>query len=223
MAGSRGKRQKAAASSQPTAVMAVLATIPPALVAIGLLFAVQAWQAHSGVPSVAGAELVAEPANVPGSLAFKGTVAWHATSGDHGPSIVADVSVPVEGTHVRLTFSKNADQTMPASHLIEVAVSALPGSRAGPIAKIGNLAARPSPAAPGTPLVATVVDVTDTLFWIALSPLAVDQSANLRLIGAASSFTLPVTFASGGSASITFDKGKSGDAVVRQVLTAWGL
>ncbi len=219
----RGSTRKAPASPGHKAAVAVLATIPPALVAAGVILAVHYWPVPSGAPPAESAELITEPANVPGSLAFNGTVAWRATEGDHGASIVADVLIPVEGTHVVLTFSKNTDQTMPASHLIEVAVSALPGSRAGPVAKIGNLTARSSPADAGTPLAATVVDVTDTLFWIALSPLSVDSAANLRLLGGASSFALPVTYASGASASVTFDKGPSGDAVVHKVLTAWGL
>ena len=204
------------------AAMAVLATIPPALVAAGVVFAIQYWSAHSAAPVAAPVQLVTEPVARAGSIAVTGTVAWQATDGGQGPAIRADLTIPVEGTHIALTFTKNTDQSLPASHVIEVAVSALPGSRAGPIAKIGDLVAEPSRDAAGTPLAATVVDVTETVFWIALSPLSVERSSNLRLLAQSSFFALPVTYASGQSAVVTFAKGNAGDAVFEKVLTAWG-
>ncbi len=203
-------------------MMAILATIPPALIGVGAYFGFQYWSAHSGAPYEQRALLTTEPANVRGSLEINGTVVWRAVTGDHGMSIVGDLTIPIEGTHIVLTFSKNTDPSLPASHLIEVALSELPASRAGPVAKIGNLVGKPTPDAEGTPLAANVVDVNRTRFWIAFSQLAVDRSFNLRLLAASPFFGLPVTYASGQSATITFEKGSSGNAVFQKVLAAWG-
>lgn len=204
-------------------VMAILATIPPALVAAGVIFGIQYWSAHSGVPFQQRALIVTSPFDARGSLSLNGTVVWRAVDGKDGAAIVADLTIPVEGTHVVLTFRKNTDQSLPASHLIEVAASALSGSRAGPVAKIGNLLAKPSPDDKGTPLIGSVVDVTDTLFWIALSPLSLDTNANLRLLAMSQFFGLQITYASGMSANITFEKGHTGNAVFQKVMTAWGI
>ena len=214
--------QTSPASSGRKAVMAILATIPPALVAAGIGFGAQYWSAHSGAPLNQRALMTTEPARARGSLEINGTVTWRAVDGNKGTSMVADLIIAVEGTHIVLTFSKNTDQTLPASHLIEVATSVLPGSRAGPVAKIGDLVAKSSPDADGTPLAGDVVDVTDSLFWIALSRLSVDRFNNLRLLAASPFFALPVTYASGVRANIVFEKGRSGDAVAEKVLTAWG-
>ncbi len=203
-------------------VTAILATIPPALLAVGVTFGIQYGSAHSAAPVAPLAQLATAPVNAPGSVAFNGTVTWQATESGQDPAIRADLTIPVEGTHVALTFSKNTDASLPASHIIEVAVSAEPGSRAGRLAKVGDLIAKPSRDASGTALAASVVDVNETVFWIALSRLSVDRSANLRLLATSPVFTLPVTYASGRSAVITFAKGHTGDAVFQKVLAAWG-
>jgi hypothetical protein len=202
--------------------MGIVATIPPALVAIGVIFGVQFWFPHFGTPITQQALLMTAPPNVRGSMEFNGTVTWRTVDGDKGAEIVGDVAIPVQGTHIVLTFSKNTDETLPASHLIEVATSQLAGSRAGPVAKIGDLVARSSPDTAGTPLVGDVVDVNEHLFWIALSRLSVDRSSNLHLLAASPFFSLPVTYASGQSALVTFEKGSTGFAVFQKVLTEWG-
>ena len=202
--------------------MGIVATIPPVLVAIGVIFGVQSWFPHFGTPIAQRALLMTEPFNVRGSVEFNGTVTWRAVDGDNGAEIVGDLAIPVQGTHIVLTFSKNTDKTLPASHLIEVATSQLAGSRAGPVAKIGDLVAKPAPDTAGTALVGDVVNVDEHLFWIALSQLSVDRSSNLRLLAASPFFSLPVTYASGRSAVVTFEKGNTGFAVFQKVLTEWG-
>ena len=212
----------ASASFGHRAVMAVLATLPPALVAVGVYFGAQYWSAHSGAPAEQRVLMTTEPFNARGSLQVNGTVTWHAVDGDKGATIVGDVTVPVQGTHVVLTFSKNTDASLPASHLIEIATSERAGSRAGPVAKVGKLVAMATPAADGTPLVGDLVDVNDRLFWLALSQLAWDRASNLRLLSDSPFFALSITYASGQTANIVFEKGHSGAAVFQQVLTAWG-
>jgi len=202
--------------------MAILATVPPALIALLVAFGLQSWSRQSGAPVAPLARLATEPVNAQGSLAFNGTVTWQVMDGDQGPAILADLTIPVEGTAVALTFSKNTDPTLPASHIIEVALSALPGSRAGPPARIGDLVAKPSRAGAGTPLAASVVDVNKTVYWIALSRLSMDRNANLRLLAKSPYFALPVTYESGKKALVTFAKGPAGDAVFRKVMSAWG-
>jgi hypothetical protein len=204
------------------AVVAILATIPPALLAAAVIFAAHTWSALSGPPGGAFVRLTPAPADANGSVAYNGTVTWRAAKGSKGTAIVADLTVPMEGTHIVLTFSKNTDQTLPVSHLIDVATSVLPGSAAGPVAKIGELVVAASPGDPGTPLIATVVDVSKGLFWIGLSPVPTDSAQNLRLLAAATTFRLPVTYASGTTATLTFAKGASGAAVFRSVMAAWG-
>jgi len=89
-------------------------------------------------------------------------------------------------------------------------------------AKVGKLVAMATPAADGTPLLGDLVDVNDRLFWFALSQLAWDRASNLRLLSESPFFALSVTYASGQTANIAFEKGHSGAAVFQQVLAAWG-
>ena len=206
----------------PKTVTAVLATIPSALLAFAVAYGIQHWSAPSGAPGGPSAALVTEPVNATGSIAFSGTATWQVTNSGQDPAILADLTIPVEGTHISLTFSKNTDQTLPASHIIEVALSALPGSRAGPVAKIGNLVAKRSRDAAGAPLAATVVAVDKTVFWIVLSQFPANRSFNLRALAESPFFALPVTYASGRNALVTFAKGSAGEAVFKKVLAAWG-
>lgn len=140
----------------------------------------------------------------------------------NGPSVVANVDVPQRGLSLRVLIHKNADKTLPASHLIEVTVhtsAAFPGKS---ISSIPRLVLKPSEDARGQPLIGATAKVSDGLFWIALSALPADIQSNLSLLKDRDWIDLPLVYETGQRAILTFEKGTPGDRVLAQAMTAWG-
>lgn len=140
----------------------------------------------------------------------------------NGPSVVANVDVPQRGLSLRVLIHKNADKTLPASHLIEVSVqtsAAFPGKS---ISSIPRLVLKPSEDARGQPLIGATAKVSDGLFWIALSALPADIQSNLSLLKDRDWIDLPLVYETGQRAILTFEKGTPGDRVLAQAMSAWG-
>src|SRR6516164_1992666 len=57
--------------------------------------------------------------------AVNGSVAWRfIENGADGPAIVADLQIPERKLKVKLAVHKNLDESLPASHLIEIRIDA---------------------------------------------------------------------------------------------------
>ena len=80
---------------------------------------------------------------------------------------------------------------------------------------------KPAEDARGEPLIGASAKVADGFFWIALSNVDADLSANLGLLKQREWFDLPMMYETGQRAIITLEKGTSGDRVFDQVLSAW--
>ena len=139
----------------------------------------------------------------------------------NGPSVVANLDVPDRGLKVKLTFHKNTDNTLPASHLIEVIVTATPAFPGKGVANIPRLVLKPSEDARGQPLVGATAKVADGFFWIALSALPADVDSNLSLLKDRDWVDLPLVYDTGQRAILTFEKGTPGDRALAQAMTAW--
>jgi hypothetical protein len=139
----------------------------------------------------------------------------------NGPSVIANLDVPDRGLKVKLTIHKNADSTLPASHLIEVIVSTTAAFPGKGIANIPRLVLKPSEDARGQPLVGATAKVADGFFWIALSALPADVDSNMALLKDRGWIDLPLVYDTGQRAILTFEKGTPGDRALAQAMTAW--
>ena len=157
-----------------------------------------------------------------GVTQINAVVTWsYVTDAVNGPAVVANLDVPDRGLKIRLTIHKNTDKTLPASHLIEVAINTTAAFPGKGITSIPRLVMKPSEDARGQPLIGATAKVQDGLFWIALSALDADVQNNLSLLKDRDWIDLPLVYDTGQRAILTFEKGVPGDRALSQAMTAW--
>jgi hypothetical protein len=183
--------------------------------------------AGGGVLVAQKAVLYEEPVNSTGSYyrgvtALNATVTWrYVEKGANGPSIEANLQVPQRNLNVKLTIHKNADKSLPASHLIEVQIDAPPDMPGKGIKKVPRIVMKPTEEAQGDPLVGAEAKITDGFFWIALSASQADVSSNLALLRDREWIDLPFVYETGQRAILMFKKGMEGDQVFQKAMAAW--
>ena len=183
--------------------------------------------AGGGVLVAQKAVLYEEPVNSTGSsnsgvTALNATVTWrYVENSANGPSIEANLQVPKRNLNVKLTIHKNADKSLPASHLIEVQIDAPPDIPGKGIKKVPRIVMKPTEEAQGDPLVGAEAKITDGFFWIALSASQADVSSNLALLRDREWIDLPFVYETGQRAILMFKKGVEGDQVFQKAMAAW--
>ena len=158
-----------------------------------------------------------------GVTAINAAVTWqYNKDGPNGPEIEARLEVPERKMTVRFSFHKNSDDTLPASHLIEVTVDTPADFPGKGIDEIPRIVFKPKEEARGQPLVGAAAKVADGFFWIALSANQNDIASNLELLRGREWIDLPFVYGNGQRAILTFEKGPQGDKVFADALAAWG-
>ncbi len=157
----------------------------------------------------------------PGQVS-QGSVNWSRVERPDGlPAIQASIKLADPKVDVIITISKNTDEGLPASHLIEVSFDGVANVSAAAIDRIPALVMKPSEQARGQPLVGAGVPVTESIFWIALSDEAEKVASNLTTLRDGTWFDMPLLFKDQQRALITFEKGGPGEALFKEVLSAW--
>ncbi len=183
-----------------------------------------------GVPAASGeSNLVGQRAiyyeqganGTPGAVQ-EGAISWtQITQPDGAPAIQAKIDVPERNVAVTMTMSRNLDDALPASHLIEINFDSGGAISDAQIERIPALVVKPNEQARGQPLTGAAVPVTEQLFWIALSSDSEQETQNLSLMRDGAWFDMPILFKDGTRALITFEKGIPGDQVFETVLASW--
>lgn len=157
-----------------------------------------------------------------GVVAINAAVTWrYLPNGINGPEIVANVDVPERGLKVKLAIRRNIDETLPASHIVEVVVDT-PGDFPGRgIRDVPRVVFKPSEDSRGQPLIGASARVADGFFWIALSGVDSDVRMNLGLLRERIWIDLPLVYESGQRAILTIEKGAPGERAFERALTAW--
>jgi len=151
-----------------------------------------------------------------------GVVAWSQTTREDGlPAIVGVIELPERNAAASITITKNTDEALPASHLIEIEFRGTDGLVDSPLERVPALFLKQTAQIRGKRLVGEAVPVTENLYWIALSDQGDQVGRNLALLREGAWFSLPLLFKNGRGALITFEKGIPGDQVFEAVLAAW--
>ncbi|WP_439574420.1 hypothetical protein [Phreatobacter sp.] len=217
-----------AADAQPTTPPSDTAP-PPAAQATEPPPAAPATPAPAPAPgTVQRAALFEEtPGNQAGTL-MQGTVVWRTQTVSVGPgqppdlALVGDVAIPERRMTVTLTIRRNLDQTLPASHTVEVLFALPPNFQFGGVAEVPGLLMKVSEQARGVPLVGQAVRVTNGFFFIGLSGFDMDRSTNIQALKTRPFFDIPIRYDSGRRAILTIEKGAAGDRAFEEAMTAWG-
>ncbi|TCK23169.1 hypothetical protein EV667_3846 [Ancylobacter aquaticus] len=160
---------------------------------------------------------------------YVGTVEWStesASASDGQPADIgvrAEISIPARNVSATLTFRRNQDPSIPASHILEIQFKLPAGFDLGSISSVPGMRAKASEGAQGAPLVGLAVRVAPNYFLVGLSSLPADVQRNLGFIITRNWLDLPLVFENGRRAILVLEKGGAGDQAFREAFTAWGL
>lgn len=159
---------------------------------------------------------------------FEGTVTWKTETVSAGPGLPPDIGVrgeitiPERQISMQFVLRRNNDQTLPASHTIEVSFKLPADFPFGGIGNVPAIGAKQSPQARGNPLAGLSVKVSPTLFLVGLSQAAQDRQRNLALLQLSPWFDVPIVYTNNKRALIAFEKGPEGDQAFNDAFSAWG-
>ena len=176
----------------------------------------------SGLP-VAQTAILYEEGLTPDADGFTapGRTVWRLDESGPDPVIDGTVEVPARGITLSMRISRNADDQLPATHLIEFTFQLSEAFPATSVAELVGVVVKPQEQAGGDPLRGAIVDLGQGVFWQALASGEADQAVNLPLLRDGAWFDLPVLYDDNRRAIITFEKGADGEAVFAQALNAW--
>lgn len=164
--------------------------------------------------------------SAPGS-AESGSVVWSVVQESPGndlppePAIRGEATIPSKDLQLRMTIRRNADQTLPASHIIELIFLTPDGFGGGGIDNILRFALKGTEEAPGSALRGIPAKIADGFFLVALNESKADMDANLNLMRSEDWIDVPVTYKNGRRALITLEKGIPGGKVFEEAMKAW--
>jgi hypothetical protein len=157
-----------------------------------------------------------------GVIAINASVTWsYLPNGINGPEIVGNIEVPERAMKIKVAVRRNTDNTLPASHIVEVVTDTPNDFPGGAVRDVPRIVFKPSEDARGQPLIGASARVASGFFWIALSGVDSDVRNNLNLLKDRIWIDLPLVYQSGQRAILTFEKGAAGEQVFERALTAW--
>ncbi|MEQ1956341.1 hypothetical protein [Mesorhizobium sp. CN2-181] len=163
---------------------------------------------------------VSEASAEPGSIVW--SLVQESPGGDQPPeaAIRAEANFPGKEVQLRMTIRRNADQTLPASHIVEMIFQSPKGFEGG-IDNVLRLSLKGSEQERGSPLLGIPAKIADGFFLIALNDSKQDIEANTQLLRSQGWIDIPVQYRSGRRALFTLEKGPPGTKVFDEALKAW--
>jgi len=168
-----------------------------------------------------------ERTNVAEASAEPGSIVWSLVQESPGNDLPAEAAIRGEATipskdvQLRVTIRRNADQTLPASHIIEVIFLTPDGFEGGGIDNVLRISMKGSEQEAGSPLIGIPAKIADGYFLIALNDSKPEIDANLTLLRRQSWIDVPVQYKSGRRALFTMEKGIPGTKVFDDAIKAW--
>lgn len=159
---------------------------------------------------------------------FEGTITWRTETVNAGPGLPPDIGlrgdlvIPERKIAMSFVLRRNTDQTLPASHTIEIGFKLPEDFPFGGVANVDAVRAKPNQQALGTPLAGLAVRVNPTLFLVGLSEKAADRQRNVALLQAYPWLDVLLTYTNNKKAVIAFEKGQAGEQAFNDAFSAWG-
>ncbi len=179
------------------------------------------------VQSARRAALLVEAADEPSKVkTYLGAVTWKVDNVSNGPgdplsmAVNAEIDIPEEKLQVLVTFQKNFDGSLPASHTIKIQFTEGADRPLGNVQQISVPQMRAEDTATGDALSGVPVSITDNSFLVGLSR-GPAEATNLDLLKSREWMDVPMLLSNGKIAKLTFEKGPAGDSAVDDALAAW--
>ncbi len=120
-----------------------------------------------------------------------------------------------------MTIKRNADPSLPASHLIEFVFSMPENFEGGGIDSVQRVAMKRTEQDRGDPLIAVPAKITDDFHMIALNDFPEAITTNTDLLRSRNWIDIPITYRNGRRALLTMQKGAAGAEVFNRVMQSW--
>jgi hypothetical protein len=159
---------------------------------------------------------------------FVGTVVWRTepikASGNNKADIAvrADIDIPDRKFKMTMSFRRNTDTSLPASHTAELTFILPPDFTGGGVANVPGILMKSNEQARGTPLAGLAVKVTDGFFLVGLSNVDNDRARNIQLLKERSWFDVPLVYTNQRRAIIAIEKGAPGERAFNDAFASWG-
>jgi hypothetical protein len=141
-----------------------------------------------------------EDTSDPGGKQYAGTVVWRTERievSSSQPAVIAvraDIDVPDRKFRMTMSFRRNTDATLPASHTMELRFDLLPDLTSS-ISHVPGILMKASEHGTPMPLAGLAVKVTDGFFLVGLSNVDPSPSRNIQLLMERAWFDLPLVYA----------------------------
>jgi hypothetical protein len=168
-----------------------------------------------------------DPADPKGKQ-YVGTVVWRTepikgSTGQPGDVAVrADIDIPDRKFKMTMSFRRNTDTSLPASHTAELTFILPPDFAGGGVSNVPGILMKSNEQARGTPLAGLAVKVTDGFFLVGLSNVDADRSRNIQLLKERSWFDVPLVYVNQRRAIIAIEKGPPGERAFNDAFAVWG-
>ena len=168
-----------------------------------------------------------DPADPKGKQ-YVGTVVWRTEpikgTGNQPADVAvrADIDIPDRKFKMTMSFRRNTDTSLPASHTAELTFILPPDFAGGGVSNVPGILMKSNEQARGTPLAGLAVKVTDGFFLVGLSNVDADRSRNIQLLKERSWFDVPLVYVNQRRAIIAIEKGPPGERAFNDAFAAWG-
>jgi hypothetical protein len=159
---------------------------------------------------------------------YVGSVIWRTepikASGNQKPDVAvrADIEIPDRKFKMTMSFRRNTDSSLPASHTAELTFILPQDFSGGGVGNVPGILMKSNEQARGTPLAGLAVKVTDGFFLVGLSNVDSDRARNLQLLKERSWFDVPLVYVNQRRAIIAIEKGAPGERAFNDAFAAWG-
>lgn len=160
--------------------------------------------------------------------ALRGFVVWEKDSeapadGQPAEAIIrSELSIPEKDISVRMTIRRNLDQTLPASHIVEMVVQTPDNFVGGSIDEVQRITMKATEQAAGQALIGAPVKIAEGFFLIALDDSEAALAANTQALQQGRWMDIPVVYKTGRRALLSFEKGIPGEKIFEEVFAEWG-
>ena len=156
-----------------------------------------------------------------------GSIVWSLVQESPGgdappePAIRGEVTIPGHSLQLRMTIRRNADQTLPAAHIMEMIFLTPENFAGGAIDSVLRVAMKNTEEETGSPLMGIPAKIADGFFLLALSDASSDIETNIDLLRNQSWIDVPIIYRSGRRALMTMEKGLTGERIFEEAIDAW--
>ncbi|MGO6983449.1 hypothetical protein [Rhizobium leguminosarum] len=158
--------------------------------------------------------------------AIEGSVVWSVQheagqGGRQEATVQGNVTVPERNLSALVTFKRNSDPSLPASHLVEIVFSVPPNFEGGSIDSVQRISMKRTEQDRGDALIAVPAKITDDFHMIALNDYPDARKANLDLMSTRNWIDIPITYRNGRRALLTMEKGGTGTDAFNTAIKEW--